>query len=176
MDRISNDLLVHIDEITRSGFNRYQSIPAELKIELGPRAQAACIYDFMMAEADRRFRDRSDLRSIELRGLQVWAIDDHTLLRFKKMDASGMKQNYRTKQTREYDRGDSFAEFPPEAIRLTVGYFADSTSSFIERVQIAYQRGRKVDWCAAIVPAEQRAEGQRIWQDVTTQRRLTGTG
>lgn len=174
MDRISIDLLVEFDEITRHGFNTYQTIPIGWKLDLTPRAQAACIYDFMMAESERRLSSRSDIRMLELRGLKVWAIEDHTLVRFKKMDASGLKCNYRTKQTREYDRGDNFPEFPPSAVRLTVGYLADIFATSVERVQIAYQRGRKIDWCAAIIPATERVEGQRIWTEVTMQRRLTG--
>ncbi|AVP96218.1 hypothetical protein C7S18_02975 [Ahniella affigens] len=176
MDRISDDLLIQFEQITRFGFERYQQIPAELRIDLSPRAQAACIYDFMMTESERRFDGRADIRPITMRGLKVWAVEDHTLVRLKKMDASGLKCNYRTKQTKEYDRGTSFAEFPPEAIRLTVGYFADAFSSSIERVQVAYQRGTRIDWCAAILPEDQRVEGQKIWTDVTMQGRIAGFG
>jgi hypothetical protein len=176
MGRLSSDLLVQFDEIVRYGFDRYQTIPIGYRLELGPRAEANCIYDFMNAEAERRFDGHAHVRQIPLRGLKVWAVEDHTLVRLKKMDASGLKSNYRTQQTREYDRGQDFSEFPPAAIRLTVGYFPDAFSSSVERVQIAYQRGRKVDWCAAIIPAAERTEGRRIWVDVTMQGRLTGTG
>lgn len=173
IDRIGANLLVELDDITRIGFGKYQDIPLELRIDLGPRAQAACIYDFMMAEATRKFTGRGDLRLVNMHGLQAWAIEDHTLVRFKKMDATGAKRNYQTQQTRAYDRGENFPELPPVAIRLTVGYFADPTSQSIERVQIAYPRGQKIDWCAAILPQSERVAGQRIWTDVTMQPRLT---
>lgn len=174
IDRIGDNLLAELDAITRFGFGRYQEIPLELRIDLGPRAQANCIYDYMMAEAARKFIGRTELRPIDMRGLQAWAIQDHTLIRFKKMDATGAKRNYPTKQTREYDRGDNFPELPAAAIRLTVGYFSDPTSQTIERVQVAYPRGKKIDWCAAILPQSERVAGQRIWTDVTMQPRLTG--
>ena len=67
MDRINNDLLIQFDEITRHGFAQYHEIPAELRFDLSPRAQAACIYDFMMMESERRFESRSDIRPLALR-------------------------------------------------------------------------------------------------------------
>ena len=69
MDRINNDLLIQFDEITRHGFAQYHEIPAELRFDLSPRAQTACIYDFMMMESERRFESRSDIRPLALRGL-----------------------------------------------------------------------------------------------------------
>jgi hypothetical protein len=169
MARVGNDLLNEVEEITRFGFDRYHEISPNLKVDLDPRAQAACIYAFMMAEADRRFVGRTDMRLIKLRGLKVWAVDDHTLIRFKKMDKTGQGQNYSTAQAKEYDRGEDFAELPAPAVRLTAGYYPDQTATSILRVQIARPRGKTIDWCAAIIPAPERVRGRVIWENVTYQ-------
>jgi hypothetical protein len=77
----------------------------------------------------------------------------HSVLRWKKMGEDG--------------------KLPPKPTRVTVGYLLDATETQILRVQVAKPNGRNVDWCAAIVPLEQREEEAVTWEDVTGQGRLT---
>lgn len=160
------------DQVARSAFTAYRSTPPQLLIEHSPRTAASCIYDHMVAAADRSFLGRSGIRPGDLRGLKVWILDDHTVIRFKKMDEDGKSRNYPTKQSRAYDQGVNLPGIPRPAERLTVGYLPDATGTSIERVQIAKPNGRRIDWCAAIVPLEDRASGAVIWVDVTKQRQF----
>ena len=171
-----DDILDDLDAIPRIGFATYRRIPAELLIEHEARSRANCTYDHMMAEAHRRFIGRQGMRLIEIRGLKVWAIEDHTVIRFKKMDDEGRSRNYQTKQAKAYDRGESFPEISAPAVRLTVGYLADATATSIDRVQVALISGRRVAWCAAIIPPASRADGSAKWADVTKQSDILGFG
>jgi hypothetical protein len=104
-----------------------------------------------------------------VRGLKVWSVRDVALLRFKKHDEDGRSRNYPTKQAKEYDRGVPLLGLPWPAARLSVGYLLDITGTEFVRTQIARPRGREIEWCAAVVPSEERAEGARRWIDVTRQ-------
>ena len=126
----------------------------------------------MVAEADRRLLILPDVRPLEIRGLKLWLVGDHSAVRLKKMDEDGRSRNYPTKQAKDFDRGAELPGLPPKPTRLTVGYLPDATGTQIVRVQIAKPIGRGTEWCAAIVPADERAEGERRWIDVTRQGRF----
>jgi hypothetical protein len=166
-------LLDELDAIPRAAHAVYRSYnPAHL-IEHSSRAQATCIYDHMVAEAERRFGQRSGVRPIDVRGLKLWVFDQHTVVRFKKMDEDGSTANYPTRQAKDFDLNRELDGVPPKPIRVAVGYWLDPTSTRIERVQIARPNGSKrVDWCAAIVPSEARKDGGKLWQEVTKQMRF----
>ena len=87
----------------------------------------------------------------------------------KRMDADGRTRSYPTKQEKDFDAGLPLPGLPPPAIRLTAGYLADETQTQYQRTQIARPRGKRIEWCVAIVPAS--APGRlATWQDVTRQR------
>ena len=163
-----------LDQIARLGFAKYREIPIEFRLEHCARSRANCTYDHMMAEADRRFEDVAKLRRIETNGLKVWAVDDHTVIRFKKMNHEGQSRNYQTRQAKAFDRGDDIPELPAPATRVTVGYVPDPTDTSIQRVQVALVAGKRVAWCAAIIPSADREAGMAMWEDVTIQRPMTG--
>jgi hypothetical protein len=158
------------DEIGRGGVATYRRYPAEFLIEHDPRAQASCIYCHMNWAAERRLAGRPGVFPKEIRGLKVWLIGDHSVIRLKKMDVDGHARNYPTKQARDYDRGVQFKELPPPAARLSVGYFLDPTQTEVLRVQIARPSGKRIEWCAAIIPLDKRVAGTKSWEDVTRQK------
>ncbi len=88
------------------------------------------------------------------------------------MDEDGRASRYPTKQARDFDRGDELPGLPPAPVRLTAGYLLDPTGTELIRSQISRPNGRKIEWCAAIVPTEERKPGERIWIDVTRQKWL----
>lgn len=88
------------------------------------------------------------------------------------MDEDGRSRNYPTKQAKDFDRGAELPDLPPAPMRLTVGYLPNATGTEVKRVQIARPDGRGILWCAAIVPADDRKEGEKRWLDVTRQRRF----
>lgn len=49
------------------------------------------------------------------------------------------------------------------------GYLLDATATEFIRTQVARPLGRRIDWCAAIVPQEERRAGEAVWIDVTRQ-------
>jgi len=164
-------LLEEFDEITRQAHERYRGYtPADL-VELDSRAQAACTYCHMGAEADRRFIDRSGVRTFDIRGQRLWLFDDvNAVVRLKKMDEDGTTRNYPTKQARDFDRGYDLPGLPMPPVRITAGYLLDKTGSTFVRTQIARPIGQKKTlWCAAVIPPEERKAGERIWKDVTRQ-------
>ena len=161
-----------LDDIARFGHATYRMYRPEHLIDHSPRAQATCIYDHMAAEAERRFDGKNEVRMIEIQGLKLWVFEDHTVVRFKKMDEDGKSRNYPTKQAKAFDLMKELEGLPPIPTRVSVGYVLDPTGTQIQRVQVARPNGRKVDWCAAITPIEERKEGVRAWEEVTKQGQL----
>ena len=152
LDAVGDGLLA---EIVRAGHARYMAYQPQDLIELDVRAQSACTYCHMHAEADRRLIDRDGIRRLEvLGGLKLWLVENaNVVIRLKKMDEDGRTANYPTRQAQDYD----------------------AQREIIQRVQIARPNGRRAPtWCAAIVPMEERKAGERIWTDVTRQRRFRG--
>lgn len=178
-DRTMGDIMQDIDHLLddldascRHGLLTYRRYPAEFLIEHDARASAANIYCHMLADAERRLLGVRGIVPLDIRGLKVFLVEDKAVLRLKRMDEEGRSRRYPTKQAKDYDRGVQFAELPPPAVRLTVGYLADPTGTSVERVQVAKPMGREIDWCAAIVPLTGRAPGAKRWIDVTRQGRL----
>ncbi len=181
IERPMNDLLEGLslllddfDQITRRAHERYRAYGPENLVELDARAQAACTYCHMAAEADRRFLDRAGLRPLDIGGLRLWLIEESdVVIRFKKMDEDGRVSNYPTKQAKDFDRGFDLPGLAMPPIRLTAGYLLDRTGTTFIRTQIARPTGTKrAMWCAAVVPLEEREVGERAWRDVTRQSRL----
>jgi hypothetical protein len=160
------------DAIPRKAHAAYRSYKPKHLIELSPRSQANCIYDHMVAEAERRFDNRKMIRPLDIRGLKLWVFEEHTVARFKKMDEDGRTRNYPTQQARDFDLNRELDGVPPKPIRITVGYLLDPSGTMVQRVQIARPNGKFVDWCAAIVPSVERITGGKIWEDVTKQPRF----
>jgi hypothetical protein len=176
LESLGDVALDELAEIVRAGHARYQGYPAADLLELDVRAQAACTYCHMHAEADRRLLGRADIRPIEYRGLKLWQYESaNVVIRLKKMDEDGKSRNYPTKQAKAFDAQRELPGLPLPPIRLTVGYWLDATGQIIRRVQIARPDGRRApSWCAAIIPPEERKTGERIWIDVTRQRGFPG--
>lgn len=162
-------LIDDIDQIPRVGFRTYRAYPPEILIEHDPRAGASCIYAHMVAETERLWLDRRGIIPADVRGLKVWLIEDKAVIRWKRMDADGRTRSYPTKQEKDFDAGLPLPGLPPPAIRLTAGYLADETQTQYQRTQIARPRGKRIEWCVAIVPATVPGRAA-TWQDVTRQR------
>jgi hypothetical protein len=164
-------VLEEFDEIARAAHARYRSYESEILLEHDARAQAACTYAHMSAEAARRFIGRSGIRDLEIRGLRLWLFEkENAVVRLKKMDEDGLVRNYPTEQAKDFDRGKELPGLPMPPVRLTAGYLLDATATKFIRTQVARPISRKRTlWCAAIIPAEERVQGDRVWKDVTRQ-------
>lgn len=174
MEALGDDLIVDFDEIARVGHARFKAYSPEDLVELDARAQAACTYSHMLAEADRRFVGRPRVRTLDLGGLKLWLFEDaDVVVRLKKMDEDGRTRNYPTRQAKSFDLQLDLPDLPMPPLRLTAGYLLDATGTEFIRSQIAMPLGRKrTDWCIAVVPQEERVSGERIWIDVTRQASL----
>jgi hypothetical protein len=173
LEAIGDDFLDDFDALTREAHATYRAYDPAVLIEHDVRAQATCTYTHMVAAADRRFIGRAGIRPLDLRGLKVWLFEHAgVVVRFKKMDEDGRSRNYPTKQARDYDRQLELPGLPPKPLRLTVGYLLDATGVEFVRTQIARPDGREALWCGAVIPRETRRAGERIWVDVTRQRRF----
>ncbi|KCZ83111.1 hypothetical protein HAD_15527 [Hyphomonas adhaerens MHS-3] len=161
-----------IDAICRGGLTRYQQYPADIRIEHDARAAASCIYTHMVTIAEEQLTPAQGVNFKSIRGLKVWIIGEKATIRFKKMDEEGRSRNYPTKQIRAFDRQMPLPGIPHPALNLVVGYLPNALGTEVERVQVARPSGKSVDWCAAILPVEDRAVGQPRWVDVTVQARL----
>lgn len=160
------------DGVAREAHKTYRSYNVAHLLEHSRRAQAACIYDHMVHEALRRFEGKEGIRLLEVRGLKLWLFEDHTVVRFKKMDEDGKSRNYPTRQARAYDYMAPLEGLPPEPTRVTVGYVLDKTETDLGRVQIARPNANGVDWCAVIIPSETRAPGASKWEEISRQLRV----
>ncbi|MCC0057907.1 MAG: hypothetical protein H6886_01385 [Hyphomicrobiaceae bacterium] len=173
MEALGQELLEELDGIARSSHARYRDYRPEDLIEHDVRAQAACTYAHMLAEADRRFVDRTGVQSFDIRGQKLWLFEEpNVIIRLKKMDEDGRSRNYPTKQARAFDAQDDLPGLPSPAVRLTAGYLLDATGTNFVRSQVARPDGKNALWCAAIVPHEEREEEGRVWVEVTRQRRF----
>lgn len=171
MGDLGDEVIVELDEIARAGHAKYRTYPADVLIDHDPRAQAACIYSHMLAEADRHFHGRQGVRDFELRGLKLWLFEQAgVVVRLKKMDEDGRTHNYPTKQARDFDLQRELPGLPSPPVRLTAGYLLDPTGTSFVRSQIAMPIGRgRTDWCVAVIPPEERVAGEKIWENVTRQ-------
>jgi len=135
--------LDEFDQITRGAHARYRAYnPADL-LEHDARAQAACTYSHMNAEAERRFIGKSGVIGLEIRGLKLWLFEEaNGVIRLKKMDEDGNTRNYPTEQAKDFDRGWDLPGLPMAPVRLTAGYLLDKTGTQFERSQIARLWGK----------------------------------
>lgn len=163
-----------IDAICRGGLAKYQEYPAEFRIDHDARATANCIYAHMVAIADEHLTTAPGVVFKSIRGLKVWIIGETATVRFKKMDETGRTRNYPTKQIRDFDRQLPLPGIPLPPLNLVVGYLPNALGTEVERVQVARPWGKSVDWCAAILPVEERIVGAPRWIDVTVQARFGG--
>lgn len=152
-----------LDEIARIAHARYRGYDAAILVEHDARAQAACTYAHMTAEAQRRFIGKSGVRDFEIRGLKLWLFEDaNAVIRLKKMDEDGKTCNYPTEQAKDFDRGYDLPGLPMPPVRLTAGYLLDATNTQFERTQVARPVGRKrAKWCVAIIPSDARKPGEK---------------
>jgi hypothetical protein len=177
LEAFGESSLDELAEIVRAGHTRYMAYDAAVLLELDVRAQAACTFCHMHAEADRRLIGRDYVRPIEYAGgLKLWLYERaNVVIRLKKMDEDGKSKNYPTKQAKDYDAQRELPGLPLPPVRLTAGYWLDRTGQIINRVQIARPDGTRLPtWCAAVIPPEERTAGERIWIDVTRQRGFGG--
>jgi len=167
-------VLDDFDQIARLAHAKYRGYAPDVLLEHDARAQAACTYSHMSAEADRKFLGRLGVRDIDIRGLRLWLFEKaNAVVRMKKMDEDGLTRNYPTEQARAFDRGYDLPGLPMPPVRLTAGYLLDVTRTQFVRAQVARPIGRKRTlWCAAIVPIEERRAEERAWRDVTRQAHL----
>lgn len=169
---LGDDLILEFDLIARAAHDRFRSYPPEVLIELDPRAQAACTYSHMLAEAYRRFDGRAGVRTFDVQNLKVWHFEAaDVVIRLKKMDEDGKTRNYPTKQAKAFDGQLELPGLPSPPVRLTAGYLLDATGAQMVRSQISMPQGREVQWCVAVVPEVTGAEADRVWVDVTRQAR-----
>lgn len=164
-------VLDDFDDIARIAHAKYRAYDPAVLVEHDARAQAACTYAHMSAEATRRFLTKEGIRELNIRGLRLWLIENaNAVVRLKKMDEDGLARNYPTEQARGFDRGYDLPGLPMPPVRLTAGYLLDETGTQFIRTQVARPIGKeRTMWCAAIVQAEQRGPGERAWRDVTRQ-------
>lgn len=171
MDEVLNSLgderLDGFDRILRAAHSAYRSYSPEQLIEHSARTAASVTYDHIVAEADRVYIDDPDVRTLDVRGLKLWLFGDNEVVRFKRMDESGRSRRYPTQQAEAFDAGDELPGLPPPPTRLTVGYLLDATGVRFIRSQIARPYGDGVEWCAVIVPPEDRIPGEKIWTEIS---------
>jgi hypothetical protein len=179
LEALGADAIDELSDIVSAGHLRYMAYSPTDQLELDIRAQAACTYCHMLAEAGRRLlgRERDGIRPIDYKGnLKLWLYESaNVVIRLKKMDEDGKSRNYPTKQARKFDAQLELPDLPLPPVRLTAGYWLDATGQIINRVQIARPNGISLPtWCAAVIPKDQREAGERIWTDVTRQRGFGG--
>jgi hypothetical protein len=158
-----------IDTICRGGLARYREYDPAILIEHDSRAAANCIYAHMVALADQLLTDAPGVVFKNIKGLKVWILGERATVRFKKMNEDGRWKNHTSGQQREFDRQLQLPGIPYPPLNLVAGYWPNALGTGVERVQVARPAGRAIDWCAAIVPGDERVAGQPRWVDVTRQ-------
>ena len=165
--------LVELDEVIRAGHTKYRRTPPEFLIDHTPRSAASDTHDYIVAGMGKRFWGRKGVRPFEIRGLHLWLFENvNAVIRIKKMDGLGRTQGIQTGQAKDYDADREIPGLPPKPIRLVAGYWENETALEVTRTQIARPFGRRIDWCAAIVPMEKRKDGARVWAEVARQYRI----
>lgn len=164
---IGDELMLEFDEIARKANEKYRAYPAEILVEHDPRAAASNIYAHMVAEADRRFIGRKNVRSLDIRTQKLWLFEAaDVVVRFKKMDEDGRTANYPTPQAIKFDKQLELPGSPFPPIRITAGYTLDKLGKF-NRTQVSMPNGKSIEWCVAVNPELTEA----VWYDVTRQKK-----
>ena len=164
-------LLLHLHEGWHSAQSKYQAYDPEHTADHDDSTAASCLRCHMWAFVQNQLVGMPGVNPLKVRGLKLINYYDRYVLRFKKVDPSGIHANYPTPQQDDFDRDIPFSEFPDEAIRLTSGYQLDAAAGGIERVLIARLFGKSVLWLSQINIIAAEAN----WENVT-QPRFGGMG
>nr|USU33806.1 hypothetical protein NG677_09160 [Methylobacterium sp. OTU13CASTA1] len=159
-------LLVHFHEGWHGAQSKYRSYDPSHTVEHDDSTAASCLRCHMWAFVQNQIVGLDGVTPLTVRGLKLINYFDKYVLRFKKVDKAGLHANYPTAQQDDFDRGESFPDFPDKAIRLTCGYQLDAAADAIERVLIARISGKSVLWLSQInvIAAE------AAWENVTPAR------
>jgi hypothetical protein len=165
--------LDRLDAILREGHAVYETYPPELVVDHDASTQAHCTNRHILAAAHRTLDDLPGVRSMEIRGQQLWLFETaNAVVRLKKTDEDGVSSNYPTPQAQAFDEGEELPGLTPKPTRLTAGYLLDATGTGYLRSQISLPTKRGALWCAAIIPAGMRQADEKPWHEVTRQKRM----
>ena len=164
---ILRELYAVLDELVAFYFGGDYSTAA--RADHTDTAVANCIYSHAEKKVAALAGTFPGLTVLNRRSLKAANYKDQALFRFKKVKANGKHSNYQTEQQQDYDDQKPFPGFPPEAIRLTVGYELDEAGATLKRIMITRPMGRTILWTSQVVIEEDAAR----WEDITPRRFAT---
>lgn len=147
LDRHEDDFRYILDR----GWERWLELPvahrrAIAALEGGLATNVAA---FMKEAAAERFDGRRDEGIVprDRYDPPSWSLYNRVLVRFKKMDGSGLSRNYPTKRARRYLLNLPIEEEElREAVRVEVGYCLNELETEVAQQWVVHRRGERIVW------------------------------
>jgi hypothetical protein len=138
-------------EIAAGGVACFRSLPAEHQFILAAskRCHRTIVWQYMMWEAVRVLTNVVGIVPQRKFESTNYEFDGRVLVRFKKLDGSGMSSNYPTPRALSFIGDEQYELFEAiwsAPIRVDVGYVLDETGLGVAKILVSRRRGNKVDW------------------------------
>lgn len=147
----------HVDKLVSAlqfGWTAWERLGKEapkLRVDLDPRARAACVSAWISAEARRLFSDQKSVRITDQRRFLELVFEDRYVVRFKKLDTRGRWSNISTKQQKLWNSQQlELPGLPPRAVRLIAGYQLNALGTALEKTMLAMPDQNAVAWVLEI--------------------------
>lgn len=131
----------------QSVWQAWEELPEKQRMMMTPTARANNLYSFFMFYARTYF---ADVHGVNILHKRLFLIGVHgvLLLRFKKLKSLEDKRsrNYPTLYQVEYSKQQPLPDMPPEAVRLTIGYVLNITSTGVHGLYATYPFGSMLYW------------------------------
>ena len=150
----------HIQDSIVSGWGRWKSLPADVRVDATPRSRASIVHDFIVSHAAKKMNakvhDYSDMK--------LFLLGNKVALRFKKLDGNLLSRNQPTGQVRDFRAQGSLSGIP-SLHNLEAGYILDDLDQEIDGIHIVCPNGKSNYWSVSIGEGEIRATDDDLFSD-----------
>jgi hypothetical protein len=152
----------HIRAIFRAAEARWQEIPEHIRgiLKLDKRTHANVMWQFLVHEAKTIFTGTNVTAKPGTNTIR-FSCGNHLLMRFKKISEKGISSNYPTQTALEFNM-QMILPHMPEAMRVDLGWVADSATLAFTELRVVERRGGAVAWMYSIPDADEATGGQTV--------------
>jgi len=145
----------HIRAIFRAAEARWLEIPEDIRgiLKLDKRTHANVMWQFLVHEAKTIFTGTSVSAKPGVNTIR-FSCGNALLMRFKKISEQGISSNYPTQTALEFNM-QMVLPGMPEAMRVDLGWVADSTTLAFTELRVVERRGGAVAWMYSIPDADE---------------------
>lgn len=144
-----NQHLDAFDEMVRSAWKEYESLPPNCHLAFGPRSRASAVHDFVLQKAAAYAASNTGVQYFQRNLMHGIVIDGKYAIRFKKFDSESRSRNQPTQQVTEF-RNQIELEGIDAAHHLEVGYLLDDLETEVQDVRLACPAGYGNAWVVSL--------------------------